>query len=369
MSKYIFVNAIAAIQGGALTILNQFIDAIEKFDASENKYVIFCSEKTNLLKSPKIILINLEKTTGKNRLYWDWLGMKKWAKENNIYPNLIFSLQNTGVFFPKIPQIIYLHNSIPFYKYRWSFFKKEERVLWFYKYIYVWLIKITIFKNTELIVQAHFMKEMVYERLNFPLKKITVAAPDVQDFSMIEAEAGEGLSKNCFHFFYPSSTAIFKNHLTLIKACYLLLKMQSYCFKLHLTCKLEELDEKSREIIFTYGLESLIEFHGVITFTKVIDLYKNSDALLFPSIMETVGLPLLEAASIGKPIIATNLPYAQEALDGYKNCKFIDGTEEDEWAVSMNWIINYKSFNEGASLKRKKSQWSKVLDLITNTAN
>ncbi|MEZ0314467.1 MAG: glycosyltransferase [Myxococcota bacterium] len=40
--------------------------------------------------------------------------------------------------------------------------------------------------------------------------------------------------------------------------------------------------------------------------------YEASDLLVFPSLVETVGLPLLEAMSLGVPILAADRPYARE---------------------------------------------------------
>lgn len=41
--------------------------------------------------------------------------------------------------------------------------------------------------------------------------------------------------------------------------------------------------------------------------SKVIELYKNADLLLFPSIYEGFGMPIIEAQSCGLPVITSNL--------------------------------------------------------------
>ena len=38
-------------------------------------------------------------------------------------------------------------------------------------------------------------------------------------------------------------------------------------------------------------------------------MYKAADGLLFPSTIETIGLPLLEAATFGLPVLANELEY------------------------------------------------------------
>jgi len=51
---------------------------------------------------------------------------------------------------------------------------------------------------------------------------------------------------------------------------------------------------------------------GKISQEKVMDVYKQSSALIFPSAVESLGLPLLEAASIGLPILAAELDYVRD---------------------------------------------------------
>jgi len=43
--------------------------------------------------------------------------------------------------------------------------------------------------------------------------------------------------------------------------------------------------------------------------------YELADVLVMPSLVETVGLPLLEAASVGLPVVAADRPYAREVCE------------------------------------------------------
>lgn len=44
----------------------------------------------------------------------------------------------------------------------------------------------------------------------------------------------------------------------------------------------------------------------------VAAMYSAADALVFPSLTESYGLPLVEAMTIGMPIVAADRPYARE---------------------------------------------------------
>jgi hypothetical protein len=55
-----------------------------------------------------------------------------------------------------------------------------------------------------------------------------------------------------------------------------------------------------------------IECVGLLPADEVIKAYRDTDALLFLSVAESYGLPLVEAMWIGLPIICPDLPYARE---------------------------------------------------------
>jgi len=50
---------------------------------------------------------------------------------------------------------------------------------------------------------------------------------------------------------------------------------------------------------------------GELSHAECISEYEKADALIFPSVLESYGLPLIEAMIIGIPILAADLPYAR----------------------------------------------------------
>lgn len=78
MSKIVFVNATAATEGGALTILKQFLEGISKYSSNNIIYYVFCSlEELKIYESENVKIINNIK--GKkwlDRIKWDLYGLK-----------------------------------------------------------------------------------------------------------------------------------------------------------------------------------------------------------------------------------------------------------------------------------------------------
>ena len=119
----IVVNDIAASKGGALTILKDFYNYISQND-TENEWIFLLGD--NLLEETeniKIIVLSDIKKSRFKKLKFDFVTGKKFIK--NLNPDVVFSLQNIATFGLKIPQIVYVHQSLPFQTIKnFSFFKK-----------------------------------------------------------------------------------------------------------------------------------------------------------------------------------------------------------------------------------------------------
>jgi glycosyltransferase involved in cell wall biosynthesis len=62
-----------------------------------------------------------------------------------------------------------------------------------------------------------------------------------------------------------------------------------------------------------YGLN--IENIDLVTGEDALELYKKAEILIFPSILESFGLPLIEARAAGLRIVASELDYVRDILD------------------------------------------------------
>lgn len=54
-----------------------------------------------------------------------------------------------------------------------------------------------------------------------------------------------------------------------------------------------------------------LDYRGHLTPAEILKVYAASDALIFPSLEESYGLPLVEAMTIGLPIVCADRPYAR----------------------------------------------------------
>lgn len=323
MKDYIVVNATALDTSGALSILKQFIENIPN---DNHSWLVFTSEK--IILSPRALNINLQPIKGvksmPRRFWWDAIGLNLWLKKNDVNPIASVSLQNTGFHVSKkIPQFIYYHQSLPFYPYKWNPLKRTERLLWFYKNIYPFFVKLFLKKDTVVFTQLEYIKKGFLKKFNHTPDKVEIYSPAVTK-EKLESINDINLSEN-INLFYPATGHFYKNHSVVYKA-------------------LKKLEGKATLYVTIPTDEKYVKSTGVLPFEDVCEMYHQCDALVFPSYIETFGLPLLEAAQTGLPIIAADLPYAREVLKGYEGVIYVKYDDSSAWAKAIEKIEKGKRF-------------------------
>jgi glycosyltransferase involved in cell wall biosynthesis len=123
------------------------------------------------------------------------------------------------------------------------------------------------------------------------------------------------MAEKKFDFIYVASGEPHKNHEALISA-WDLLADEGMFPSLALTLKPEatpELCARLAERIKRRGLR--IVNLGVISRDHLLEVYQQSDALIYPSSFESFGLPLIEARQVGLPVLAAELDYVRDVID------------------------------------------------------
>ena len=77
-----------------------------------------------------------------------------------------------------------------------------------------------------------------------------------------------------------------------------------------------------------------VKLVGNLSLEEVKDYY-SSTCLLFPSYLETVGLPLKEAQVFGAPIIVADCQYSRETVGTYENVNYFNSFSAKELSDLM----------------------------------
>lgn len=333
----VVVNATALDKSGALTILKQFV----KYAADDrlNQYTCFIPEGLDFDHKENICFIEVPKMGWLQRIFWDGFKLKNHLRKNNIIPDKIISLQNTSINID-CEQIIYLHQPLPFSSVKWSIFKKEQFKFFLYKYFYEFFILLYVKDNTTFVVQTSWMKEALCSKWKIDTSKVHVIKPDIV-LPTIEVNENIAVEGSGVHtLLYPATPLYYKNHKVILKALEILkCKDQLNHLKFQVTFKAEEYPSFTRHAA-ELGVEANIDYLGTIPYIDLIKKYQSSSIVLFPSYVETFGLPLAEAATLRKPVLCSDLPFSRDVLSGYPGAKYIDHQDPNAWADEIEKTIN-----------------------------
>ena len=167
-------------------------------------------------------------------------------------------------------------------------------------------------KKYEIIVQSETMKNLLLKKIGSG-NIITIIAFETKRF-LIKGLRGKkfGASKK---FIYLASGDLHKNHINLIEAWKILSKSG---INLSLTLTI---DEKLYPVISNY-IKSEINEHdlniknvGNLNSDQISFIFEESDVLIYPSLMESLGLPLLEAKYFGLEILGSELDYIRDLVE------------------------------------------------------
>jgi glycosyltransferase involved in cell wall biosynthesis len=300
-----------------------------------------------------------------HKIYYEYVAFKKLSKVINPY--LWFSLNDCSPTVVSNIQCVYFHNATPFYKITWMDLKFPSRVL-FQKFYYNFFYRINLHKNKNIIVQQGFLKSYVARKFGVDLNKILINRPEFTP-PFVNASSTFVISNEVVTFFYPTKAFAYKNIHVIVEALRILKSNHaSASFSVVLTLEGTE-NRYSRWLKEIASVHREVKFVGYLSFDLLTEHYQNSDCLLFPSKLETWGLPLSEARHFNKYILAADLPYAHETLMGYEDVRYFNPDSPLDLANLMTeYMSSFKSSNRDiAKIRGEGNSQDKSLKELFNT--
>ncbi|RZL47257.1 MAG: glycosyltransferase [Pedobacter sp.] len=196
----------------------------------------------------------------------------------------------------------------------------------------------------------------------FAIKNVFVAHPEII-FENPEGKAN--LNPDKIHFFYPSYPRMFKNFEYIVDAFTLLPEHIQSQIEIHLTLNNE--NRYADYIVEISAKYPAIKCIGLLKRETVLEYYNAVNVLLFPSRLETWGLPLSEFKPFEKDIFAINLPYAKETVGGYEKVHYF---EPEKPQTLARLITDYVENNLEKSIANKNikapdfKNWNSLFDFI-----
>lgn len=328
----IIISAVNFTEGGPLTVLRDCLKAAASMLPIDCELIALVNN-ADLIHEPRVRLISIpsSKKSWFHRLYWEWSGFRRIS--SNLKPALWLSLHDITPRVIATRQAVYCHNPSPFYRASWREALLEPKFLLF-NLLYVWLYRAFIHRNYCVIVQQEWMRSEFIRRIGS--LTIVVAHPSLR------LDEGPRPAENrgtVFVFIYPALPRVFKNIEILCKAAQVLTSRGVGGFEVRLTIDGTE-NRYARELLRVFGNASQVRFIGRQTKTEMATQYREASAVVFPSRLETWGLPITEGKKLGYPLLLADLPYARETVGTYDQVSFFPADSSEALANLMQSMLD-----------------------------
>lgn len=116
-------------------------------------------------------------------------------------------------------------------------------------------------------------------------------------------------------------------------------------------------------LIHRVGVAGSVHFTGHISEEKLPSLYRDAQALIFPSLYEGFGLPILEAMACGTPVVTSNVTGMPEVA---KDASIlVDPSSGDQIGHAIGEVVNNASLRaelrSRGLLRAKEFSWEKTI--------
>lgn len=162
----------------------------------------------------------------------------------------------------------------------------------------------------RIIAISEYTKKTLVERAEMKADDVS-AIP----FGFTPSDAGSLLPLDGMpgpYLYYPAATFPHKQHATLFRAYAALRSRGVINEPLVLTGARTRLWPKLERLIRELRMEGQIRHLGFLPFSEVRRVYAGASAILFPTLFEGFGLPVLEAAEFGKKLVTSRLEVFDE---------------------------------------------------------
>jgi glycosyltransferase involved in cell wall biosynthesis len=107
-----------------------------------------------------------------------------------------------------------------------------------------------------------------------------------------------------------------------------------------------------------------IRFHGVAQGAELVDLYREADVFVLPSLVEGMPLVLLEAMAMGLPVVATDVPGTRDLVTHGLNGLLVPLNDPAAMRQALISVVDsveaYQRMSEAARSRSDTYSWSAV---------
>ena len=333
-AKVLVISGVGMTEGGILSVLRNVLNASEdELDASwtivalVNNKELFENKRVKFLSFPKV------KKSWLRRIYFELVS--SWYISKKINASVWLSLHDMTSITAAPKQYVYAHNPSSFVKptFRDLYF---DPIFFIHSLVYKYVYALNINRNNNVFVQQGWIKSEFEKR--YSITNVKISRPYA---SLLEnnATSSNNKEKHIKRWLYPTFPRHFKNIEILCEAMHILSMKRNIDICISITISGDE-NRYAKWIYNRFSKVPGVNFIGLQKPKEIERRYMEADGVIFPSLLETWGLPLSEAKERGLKILAANLPYAHETIGKYSNAIFFEPTDPASLAAILEKLSN-----------------------------
>lgn len=339
--------------GVARCVVN-LVGALSKIDNS-NQYTLFSNSEfiddIKLKNNFKKVILR-----SKSNLIWEQFKLPQAIRKHKI--DVFHCLQNQGLPYKNsCKAVLTVHDLIP--KIFPDFWRNRSKIT---RMIYNLSLKISVGRSDKIIVVSNNTKRDLLKRFLLPENKISTIANGIEE-RFKPAEHPEEVYKNKFgapkgYILHIAGICFNKNSTVVLSVFKKLKGKTGHDYRLLIA---GEKNLFSKDFLNRADNIGGIIFTGHVQDTDMPLLYSGASVLLYPSIYEGFGFPVLEAMACGIPVVVSgnsSLPEVAGEAASYVNPFNIEDITEKTLAILENAPLRDSFIKKG--LKRAKEfSWEK----------
>lgn len=292
--------------GGGWNYIARLVKALGDFDR-ENDYSVFVTRHTACLvpASPNFtpVQVSINSVSRAQRVFYENTFLQAAARRRKV--DVIHWFASTLPIWQALPSVVSVYDLLLF---------ETPQVFPIIQRLYLRLMIPFTARNADVLLPISNTTAMGLNiRLGVAHTRMQVIPPVIEDSFQPAAHAGtiefrhkHQLPEKFWLYvahFYPH-----KNHVRLLQAFRELLENGFEPWALVLRGDDHGAGEDVHRTVSTLGLERHVRFLPSLSEAELPLLYSAATGMIFPSIYEGVGIPLLEAMACGCPVIGSRIP-------------------------------------------------------------
>lgn len=368
----ILINSLGIQNSGGITVLDKLLDETKN---SSYNYIIICYKNNNIenlikkFDNCKNFKFKVFVSKGfLHRLYYENVILREVIKKERI--SLIYNFSGSAQFFLKIPQITKVHNLLFYSKKIDSlYFEKKEYLSWLKQIFVKRLVFHILIKQSKYIeVQSSHVKENISDFINISYKSFFIKSDiDIKKSDFKSPKEYNFKNKVKFLFIVgPHFKYLHKNFKDFVD-CMKLLNNKEIDFEIVITLSKEELYSSD---IWDKSLDNKTNFLGYISKDELKNQFQDNTILISTSIIETLGLHVIESIQNGILTIVPNESYSTSVYGneiftyGLFNMKSLFNTIDKIISLNNNEIKDIIIKNQKYLIENENKKYKNIVDLF-----